>query len=189
MAKSAGHAVVVGGTGMLRGVCLALSQTHGVVSVVARSPERLADLRQAAGDGVVRPIAEDFRNTPRLFAALDAAQGDAGPATLAVLWTPDDVATALIAWFAAASASTRVIRVLGSLAAAPGQDPYARRRLLPIRSGLTYQEAVLGFVIKGDTARWLSHREISEGVLRAASSGCVRTVIGDVRPWRLRPEA
>ena len=48
MKHTGAHALVVGGTGMLRGVSLYLAEKGHVVSVVARSRERLESLAGVA---------------------------------------------------------------------------------------------------------------------------------------------
>lgn len=45
----------------------------------------------------------------------------------------------------------------------------------------------LGFVIEGSTSRWLTHQEISEGVIRAIQGDQRKTVVGTLEPWEKRP--
>lgn len=53
--------------------------------------------------------------------------------------------------------------------------------------GVEYREAILGFVREGHSSRWLTHSEISAGVLAAVDSARPRTVVGVVEPWSERP--
>jgi hypothetical protein len=48
--------------------------------------------------------------------------------------------------------------------------------------------AVLGFVVEGAAARWLTNPEISDGVGRALASADPVTIVGTVTPWEKRPQ-
>jgi hypothetical protein len=79
--------------------------------------------------------------------------------------------------------------VLGSASADPAKPErlaawQALFRPLPAPS---LRLAVLGFVIEGGHARWLTNDEISAGVLRALESADPVTIIGTVTPWGARP--
>ena len=59
---------------------------------------------------------------------------------------------------------------------------------------LALLEATLSECVEDDVARamgkgtrWLTHREISEGCLRAAKHGARRTLVGSVEPWKQHP--
>lgn len=46
---------------------------------------------------------------------------------------------------------------------------------------------VLGFRVEDDGSRWLTHEEISEGILAAIADPQPVQVIGTVTPWERRP--
>lgn len=112
------HALVVGGTGMLRGLTLSLVREGYTVSVVARNRERLRVLAAEAAK------AAKARDIP--------------------------------AWLCR----------------------YPRIR---------YRQVILGFVIEGGRSRWLTHQEISDGVLKAVHQDAAWSVVGTVEPWSMRP--
>ena len=45
----------------------------------------------------------------------------------------------------------------------------------------------LGFVVEGTGSRWLTHQEISEGVLDAFTSGRAASIVGSIEPWSMKP--
>ena len=45
----------------------------------------------------------------------------------------------------------------------------------------------LGFVLDGCTSRWLTHKEISNGVIQAIKSENNKTIVGTLEPWDRRP--
>lgn len=52
--------------------------------------------------------------------------------------------------------------------------------------GIAYRQVLLGCRREGSAVRWLSHREISAGVLHALESDQDPHVVGDLPPYRQR---
>lgn len=161
--------MIVGGTGMLSGVCRALARRGHRVSVLARRP---ADL----GPGVVcYPC--DYTDSDVLELAVRSALEDAGAPRLLLTWihsTAPLAAARIRSW----TTPERHLCVLGSASAqTPAPDP----------SEAGCQQVVLGFVIESGTSRWLTHDEICAGVLGAIDVPRPRTVVGVVEPWSKRP--
>jgi hypothetical protein len=177
---------------MLSGVCLALARQVGAVSVVARDRRRLQELaaRGAAAGGAMHPLAVDYRDTSALVAALRDAAGHWGPFGLVVAWIHRTAPAAPLAVARAAAADggpCAFFHLLGSSSADPSRPDPDRRALFEALPGLTYHEVVLGFVRGPAGTRWLTHREICDGVLRAVAGQPQRAVVGTVEPWSARP--
>jgi hypothetical protein len=86
-------------------------------------------------------------------------------------------------------AAAPVESVLGSAAADPALEAGTalRRRTAFEGHGFAYTEVVLGFVEGGSGSRWLSHDEISAGVVNAVVEEGGRHIVGVVDPWSARP--
>ncbi len=191
------HSLVIGGTGMLRGVVLHLARGGHVVSVVARDRGKLDALVQEADSlmGRVNPIACDYAKDAVLRHRLGIAIRDNGPLELVVTWiregAPDALAT--VAELADAGAGEaapgrcRFFRVLGSMAADPSRPRQGRAAALKGREGLAYREVILGFRIDGDESRWNTNEEISAGVIDAIVRDVPDSIVGVVRPWEMNP--
>jgi GrpB-like predicted nucleotidyltransferase (UPF0157 family) len=186
------HAVVVGGTGMLRGATLGLVVRGYDVSVVARNPRRLDDLRAAASGkgGVLRPVCVDYRDADALAFGIDDAARELGPPSLAVAWAhssapdaPNVVARALDA----TGRPAEFFHLLGSAAGDPTKPEEDRGDRFAAFRRLSYHQIVLGFVVEAAGSRWLTDDEIAEGVLRAVDEHAPRRVVGVVEPWSSRP--
>ncbi len=82
-----------------------------------------------------------------------------------------------------------VVDVLGSAALGPSHAGTTGPRSLPVPAGRTYRRVVLGFADGPQGTRWLTHREISDGVLAAVDprQQDAVTVVGRVTPWSQRP--
>lgn len=165
--------LVVGGTGMLAGVVRVLLDEGDEMTVLARRPERLANPR-------ARLLALDYRDT----GALEHALAQAGPFDRAVVWLHGTAPEA--PFVVARHVHGPYWHVLGSAVANPAKRGSQRRERFAAL-GNDYREVVLGFVLEGDTARWLTHAEISGGVLYALRHDVKRQVVGVVSPWERRP--
>ena len=192
------HALVVGGTGMLSGVCLHLVRRGHVVSVIARGR---AGLDRLAGEtvglpGRLNPMALDYAQDARLRAALIEAIGEFGPLDLAVTWIHAIAPKALMtvadcADRGAAEAATgpcRFFRVLGSAAADPALDRKGKGGRFKAMRGIAYREIVLGFRIENGTSRSNTNAEIAAGVIDAIEHDREESVVGVVRPWERHPK-
>lgn len=186
------HVLVVGGTGMLREVVLHLAAEGNRVSVIARRTTGLRGLELEASrlSGSVNPISLDYRNSAKLREEL--AKGDSlyGPASLAICWIHSEAVEApfVVAGVISRGPSCcRFFEILGSAAsqlARLGRDRSSEFRHFP---NLLYRQIILGFVIEPGGSRWLSHEEISEGVLNAVRSDRELSIVGIVEPWSARP--
>lgn len=154
-----GHALVLGGTGMLSEATRALAGRGHVVTSVAR---RAADL----GPGVTS-VTLDYRDVRALGAALEAATEARGPIELAVCWIHTDAPDAPGIVADAVAPGGRLVQVFGTRVW-PLQD-------VPLH--LAYRQVLLGAV----DGRWLTHDEISAGALAAVDADRPLHVVG-VRP-------
>ncbi len=183
------HALVVGGTGMLKGVSLALAQRGYTVSVIARHKERLRELAQEAQafGGQIHPIAVDVNHTPVLSRTLQDAISRFGPLVLVVDWASPNDSLDVARMAGSAEEPCRFFHVLGSSAADHSRDNSERRARFEVLPNIRYHEVILGFVQKSGGSRWLTHEEISRGVLQAIDQGASRFIVGTVEPWSARP--
>lgn len=177
------HLLIVGGTGMLEEASRQLARGARVVTLVARRPERLTGF---AGDAVINRVALDYRTEGALAGALRGAVAAHGPVDLAVTWIHEPGGTAeVIRELARARAPYRLFHIRGSAAAAPDLLPLPPVDEWPPEC--LYRQVILGFTVEGGHSRWLSHQEISQGVLEAVAADAPFTVVGTVRPWSMRP--
>jgi hypothetical protein len=166
------RALVLGGTGMLAGAAAALLDDGWHVVLPSR--------RQPATSGA-HWVKADWTNPSALADAVGDALG--GPADLLVAWVHREVRTGVLRAVAPLLApGAPVVEVHGSASANPlGGCPDA------VLAGHPTQQVVLGYVQHAGRTRWLTHQEISAGVLDAvhrALEGRPAAVhqVGDFRP-------
>lgn len=174
------HTLVIGGTGMLAGATKWLAEKGHHVSVVSRGRQSPPEL---AGRGV-RLIAVDYRESQLLRQSVADAISQYGPIELAIFWIHSDApgAFGIIADGISrhAEVAWRLIHVRGSAA-------HLRPEVPPVPTNCLYREVLLGFVAEETESRWLTHEEISGGVIDAIQSDRERTVVGTLEPWERRP--
>ncbi|MBI2845084.1 MAG: short-chain dehydrogenase [Chloroflexi bacterium] len=186
------HALVVGGTGMLWEVSLALAQSGSLVSVIARHRERLRELSQESAKqmGEINPISLDYHHTPQLVTALKDAAQHFGPIELAVIWihsTAPDAPLTVARLCGTPENPCQYFDILGSTSINPSRAELSQRSQFADLSNIRYHEIILGFVQEAGGARWLTNQEISQGVLQAIEEKRPRFVVGTVEPWSDRP--
>lgn len=152
---TARRALVLGGTGMLAGVAAALlDDGWDVVLPSRRKP--VTDAQAAA-----RWVKADWTEPATL--ADSAGQALGGPADLLVAWVHRGVRVSVLRTVAPLLADgAPVVEVHGSASANPvGGCPD------PVLPDHPTQQVVLGYVRHAGRTRWLTHDEVSAGVLDA----------------------
>jgi hypothetical protein len=183
----AGHALVVGGTGMLAGAVRGLVARGWSVSVLARRASAFA-LREPGVAG----LDCNYNDGDAFVSSLNRARDGQGPITLAVGWFATlGPAPALAARTGAPGAPGRFFHILGSAMADPARPDRLPRaaQVADAASFCAYRQVVLGFVPEGQGARWLTNDEISAGVLAAIDADAAVSKIGVTEPWSARPRA
>ncbi len=176
---AARRALVLGGTGMLAGVAATLLDDGWHVVLPSRRRPTLPDTNgNARGAHWVKA---DWTIPTALAEAAREALG--GPAALLVAWVHREVRTGVLRAVAPLLApGAPVVEVHGSASANPlGGCPD------PVLPDHPTQQVVLGYVRHAGRTRWLTHDEISAGVLdavRRAVAGRPPHVhqVGEFRP-------
>jgi molybdopterin-guanine dinucleotide biosynthesis protein A len=163
--EAPGHAVVVGGTGMLAGATKALGERGHRVTCIAR---RRGDL----GPGVtIEPT--DYRDGARFRETLARAAESRGPIELAVCWIHTDAPDAPRTVVESLAPGARLVQVFGT-------------RVWPLADvpiHVAYRQVLLGSV----SGRWLTYDEISAAVVEAIDTDRPVRIVGERRTgvdWR-----
>lgn len=180
---------------MLSGVVGGLVADGWRTAVVARSGAALRALAgRGARPGEVLTLPADYSDPERFSAALQRVRHEVGPFRLAVLWVHSpsrEVALPVVAEALADDAV--VVDVRSSAAADPTRDQPSPPSVLAA-APRDYRPVVLGFADGPAGPRWLTHQEISDGVLAATRAPAPPAApdewgwtVGRVRPWHDRP--
>lgn len=179
--------LLLGTTGML---------TAAAAHAVARSKKAVLVSRHADTfsfnndvlDHKITPINASYDDEG---AFLDALLPHA-PFDLALTWLhpPADILRAALDGMIAKRG--RLVEVMGSrslLLGKDGETSIATRRAdaLALQTDITYAQVILGFVLQGSGARWLTHEEISAAAIAQMENPQPRLVAGVLEPWDKRP--
>ncbi|AGT31286.1 short-chain dehydrogenase [Geobacillus subterraneus] len=160
------HALVIGGTGMLADVSLWLVREGYDVSVIARRYGRMKQLIDRAGQmASINPLLVDYRDQEALCSLISRAVQKNGTFALIIAWVHTDGNQALSTVIKKNSGHPgpwRLFHVLGSRA-----DPAEAKSELCLPVACLYRQVQLGFVVEEYGSRWLTHQEISGGVIDA----------------------
>lgn len=179
------HVLVVGGTGMLKEVCLWLVDQGYIVSVIGRAQKRLDDVVNEASDSSsVIPISVDYRNEERFLKEIIEIQQKRGPITLALSWIHSDALNTLHI----------LVEQLSNLSINPwrlfhvkGSEAHLSIDPIPVPEGCLYRQIQLGFILSDSCSRWLTNKEIAAGIIKAIQRDQEQYIIGTLEPWEKRP--
>lgn len=185
MSKKTSHALVIGGTGMLKDVSLWLNKKGYHVTVVGRQKRKFHQmLEQAENKEAFSGINMDYHETEKFIDHLTKIQNEKGNFEVIVSWihsTADELIPALLLMMEKKKGSYEFYHIKGSQAYV--LDPVE----VNSPNNCSYHEIILGFKESGSHTRWLTNREISDGVIDAIHHHRQKTVVGQIEPWELRP--
>jgi hypothetical protein len=187
------HALIVGGTGMLRDASCEIARRSTRLTSVARTTRSLEAL-----DAHVRRepfhhhlLQLDWGHPGAFLEAIAAHLERIGPPDLVVAWIHDDDLALRLGSAVARGGDGGggpFLHVIGSQT----ENPLTMAgRLAGAAATLRipdYRQVVLGARPGRGEPRWLRDREISEGVVDALSQGAPRWLVGSLDAWNLRPE-
>jgi hypothetical protein len=166
------NAVMIGGTGMLADAAREIAKRAERLTLISRSPDRLA--REIGAEAL--PM--DWTRAESVSTALAVLREQDAP-NLMVSWIHDRGLWCLPDFEALLCPGARSIRVHGSAAG----NPRNGIKTDPAKPGdILRQDVVLGWVNEPNGRRWLTDREISQGVLEAFDDPAKRAwIVGELR--------
>lgn len=187
------HTIVVGGTGMLRAASVELAKRSGALTSVARTERSLAWIKRskistvAIGSSVWTTTISwsfDARSPTRSKRKVRRTSYWCGFTMSRVRCSRRSSSRSRDRALPARSCMSGAARAL----IPPGAEDASAGRYSNLES-VAYQLVVLGFHLEPETnaSSWLTNDEISAGVLEAIDGGSSRVVVGQTRPWDLRP--
>ncbi|MBM7645181.1 hypothetical protein JOD45_001392 [Scopulibacillus daqui] len=184
-----GHDLIVGGTGMLKQASVWIASQSEKVVIVGRDKRKFEDIqRLAVDDDNLLFLEVDYHDTNQLTDHLIKTIQQYGPFDRAVVWMHSTAQESLQKLVDILSSTTKnkwsLFHVLGSAASRRVSN---RKPVCPVN--VDYHEIILGFkILDNGESRWLTHDEISDGIIHAIKSRNRTSIIGRVEPWHMRPE-
>ncbi|EEL51086.1 short-chain dehydrogenase [Bacillus cereus] len=178
------HALIVGGTGMLKEVSVWLCNQGFYVSIIGRDKDKLEGIKNTCDTPEnVTCIPLDYHDSETLKQSIKDTMKQNGPITLVVAWihtTAKKALQVICEEIESHSKSYSLFHILGSSA-------LRAERQKTGNSLCDYHRILLGFILQGEYSRWLTHEEIAEGVIAGMQSKQSDYMVGTLEPWGLRP--
>lgn len=184
---SMSHILIVGGTGMLKEVCLYFAKHSFSVSVIAGNQSGLNKVIESKGEhGFINPIKVDYTDYKPLEEKIKSAIDNYGKIETAVCWIHS---TAPEAPFIVADVlniqniKCKYFHILGSANVEPHGQNIKFEMSISKYENIIYRKIILGFIVEEETSRWLTDAEISNGVIDAVNNDRDTFIVGTVEPW------
>ncbi len=180
------HALVVGGTGMLKGVPLYFAQHGYTVSVIARNQNKFEELIFSKGiHGFINPVKADYNDYEKLGKKLQNAISIYGPIETAVCWihsTAPEAPFVITEILNNQNSKVKFYKVLGMPDVQPDGQNKKFEMSIAGYENIIYKKIILGFVIEDGASRWLTNTEISNGVIDAIKNEDDEFIVGRIEP-------
>ncbi|WP_019414879.1 hypothetical protein [Paenisporosarcina sp. TG20] len=178
---SSKHALVIGGTGMLADVSLWLVETGYQVSIIGRTMEKHRKLvDKASKPEFITSLAVDYSNYLLLEEQVRKTVEENGPISLVVSWSPIRTLEIINQVLSEQKDSWELYQIKGSRRFFDNEPPLSD-------SSCQQRSIYLGFTMEGNQSRWLTHNEISQGVITNIKEGNTESIIGILHPYDQRP--
>lgn len=184
------HALVIGGTGMLRRATVAIAERSKRLTAVARTAASLAVLARLLEDrDDDRYETLDWDQPEQFVLDLQRLVYQTGHPTLVLAWLHDmDLGPRVAEAISSPRTPCDFFQVLGSSGGSPEGGATALRTQAEALSDVRYFQVVLGFKRESGASRWLTDKEISEGALEAIRRREACHIVGTVARWEQRPK-
>lgn len=185
------HVLIVGGTGMLKGVPGYFTQHGYTVSVIARNPNGLNKLIESKTEhGFINPIKADYSDYSLLEEKIKSAIDNYGKIESLVCWihsTAPEAPYIIAEILNDQNIKCKYFHVLGCEYSLPTKENENLHFTFERFVNIIYKKVILGFVIEDEASRWLTDTEISNGVIDAVINDKDTFIVGKVEPWEKRP--
>ncbi len=177
------HLLSVGATGMLADAIVSLARRSRRLTSVARTDASLRRLASRIPEPLPhQTLRLDYRDHATFLKDLRNAIESSEPVETALVWMHgderDNGVIELAKLLGEGSGNTDFYHVVGSSGRDLATLRKGARREFEAIPGISYHRIVLGFVEERGRRRWLSDREISEGVVRSMALGSSTTIVG-----------
>ncbi|WP_052345763.1 hypothetical protein [Paucisalibacillus sp. EB02] len=177
-------AFVIGGTGMLEGVCHWLTNEGYDVFVIHRDIDKFESMRsRGIHPEKLFPISVDYHDDKALQISFRKAIKQYGKCPdLIVSWIHNSAPNALSIILKEVRPRThpwKLIHVQGS-------SSFFVKENTSIPDSCEYRRVYLGFSLEKENSSWLSNDEIANGVIKVIKRDFKETVIGTLKPWSRR---
>ncbi|TSB46617.1 short-chain dehydrogenase [Alkalicoccobacillus porphyridii] len=180
------NVLIFGGTGMLLQATKWLEKEYDNITVFGRDAGKNPWLLDQVENNNFEFLELDYRNTEHLKKLIQQSFEKYGQFDCVLAWihgtAPNALATIIKELEMNQRQSYRLFHVKGSSSSLS----HMKNEVI-VPDNCLYREVILGFCLEGDSSRWLTHKEISDGVINAIKDDDKKSIVGTVTPWERRP--
>lgn len=179
------HVLIIGGTGMLREMSSWVIKQANKTMLIGRNKEKLEQTVPSGYEHKVHYQFIDYRDTLKLQEGIQHALEVHGAFDYVIAWIHSSAPKALPVIFNELNhleEKWRLFHIKGS-----STNVNAIKQKIEIPKNCLYRDVQLGFKIEENRSRWLTHHEISRGVIEAINLDREKTIVGVLEPWERRP--
>lgn len=172
------HALIIGGSGMLKEAAIWLATQYDDVTVIGRSKKKMDFLIDQCKN--INPIYIDYHDTNQLKSRIEEQIRKLGDIDLIVAWvhsTAPDALSTIMNVVSKQKSNWNLLHILGSRS-----NLETIKKNISVPENCTYSQVQLGFVRENDQTRWLTNTEISSGVIKAISQKEAKYIVGMTEP-------
>ena len=182
--KKERHLLIIGGTGMLSQAVLYFVSKYKTISVIARHQGGLNRLKKQAGErgNILNLLAVDYRNYSKLVKKVEKSVKEFGEIDTIISWIHDTAPDALLSVCRALESKSTIVNLFELQSSEHGKiENYHENRDSEFSAfqKISYHSILLGAIRKDSTTRWLTHTEISQGVIDAVENHRKESIIGE----------
>lgn len=160
---------------MLKGIVLWLIKEGFHVTLAARDQKKMLDLaEESEKPNAYTFLPLDYSNTQDLEKNIVYAIEKNGPVTLAAVWVHSTAPEAVECVSSVFSNQQEE----GAFFHVKSHTAVFSTRPQALKEHFSYHQIILGFIEEENRRRWLSHREIADGVIEAVKAEKQETIIG-----------
>ncbi|MFS0673243.1 short-chain dehydrogenase [Ornithinibacillus sp. 179-J 7C1 HS] len=178
-------ALVIGGTGMLEKVCHFLAIEGYDVYVVHRDKTRFQAMQsRSTHPDKLFSIRVDYHDEKTLQKKIqETIQIKGCCPDIIVSWIHNSAPNALPTILKEVSVRKKPWKLIH----VQGSSSFFVKENTTVPEVCEYRRVYLGFVLENENARWLTHEEIANGIIKVIHGDYKETVIGTLKPWNKRP--
>lgn len=175
---SMSHALIIGGSGMLKEASIWFASQYDYVTVIGRSKKKMKFLIDQCKN--INPLYLDYHDTNQLKLAIEEQIRKLGNIDLIVAWvhsTAPGALSTIINVVSKQKNNWHLVHILGSRS-----NLETIKKNISVPENCTYSQVQLGFVRENNQTRWLTNTEISSGVIKAISQKEAKYIVGMIEP-------
>nr|WP_281347077.1 short-chain dehydrogenase [Virgibacillus doumboii] len=180
------YALVIGGSGMLKKVCHWLNENGFIVYVIGRNQDKLQKVKYDSMYAEnLHGVSTDYQDNEHFTDVIGDILETNGIPQIVVSWIHSTAPEALP--LIKDMIMERNLNSVWRLFHVQGSSRFFEKENTPVPDNCLYRRVYLGFILENNHSRWLTHDEISDGVIQAIASDNEETVVGTLEPWSKRP--